>query len=471
MELAGLSASGEWVEAPASSQPYGAANFELGGQALLTQVSSGLSATFRLTWPDGSSRDLGPGYPTLSRDGRLQLRTAIDPLRFEVQESVTGQVVATYGNTWRVIDGDWLWTLTSAGELHGADLTGERPDRSVALGLPCAGQAGSLGAVRGDRALRYCANTATSFIDDLTGAVPRWTVPGLPFPDLGRGFVAWIDESTFGEDKPSFLLGVSDLTAQHLTRTFGPVVNHAGTTIFAADSGDNAGFVWIDPDRLIHHATVDVAAPTLEPASGSPTFVSQVGATLTYSYGATDDLGVSGYDVAVRSAPSGGTLGAWSTGWTDTSSTTQSVTAPPGSQWCFRFRAHDAVGHVTGWSPPRCSSVPVDDRAMKGTGAVARLVGAGCLEQTFTKLHGRGASLTLSGQTGRAVGVWVVRGPGQGVAELRAGSQALGRINLSAPTWHRALVVRWAPQPWSGSVSITQVGWKPVRIDALAVVR
>jgi len=241
------------------------------------------------------------------------------------------------------------------------------------------------------------------------------------------------------------------------------------TRCFAARATDRAGntSAWSEQSCVY----VDGAAPRLSRATGSPRFPTKMGRPVAYRYGATDDDTVTTYDVARRSAPRGKPLGAWRTVLSATKRTDTSIQGRPGSQHCFRFRARDRAGNVSAWSAPRCSVMPVDDHELVTRGRAVSLNSDQAIVGTYTRLKQRGASTTLKAQTGRRVGVWVLRRPGHGKADVYAAGRRLGRISFNGPFVRRVLVMLPATRRFSGAVRVVQVTDRPVQVDAVVVVR
>jgi len=216
---------------------------------------------------------------------------------------------------------------------------------------------------------------------------------------------------------------------------------------------------------------VDGTAPVLAPATGSARFTAtDRSGNLSYQYGATDEDGVASYDVQASSAAPGSALGPWMPVRVASSTTSVQQPATPGSEWCFRFAARDTGGNVSDWSPTHCSSVAIQDASFYSPHHSARRWSRVALDGSYLRLNARGAWLRLRQfQVGHTVAVWALAGPGQGSADIYAGSVRIGRVGLSASTWRRKLVT--FPMPHNGTIKVIQHGRAPVGIDAIAVER
>lgn len=259
--------------------------------------------------------------------------------------------------------------------------------------------------------------------------------------------------------------GWSHLTTAAVTVTLRPGEGRC----FQARARDKAGntSAWSTPAC----SYVDDAAPVLGRAGGTRRLVPKVLSTVTYRFGATDDDAVASYDVAVRHARRGKPLSPWRTRWAQTQRTAVSVDGRPGTEHCFRFRARDRAGNTSRWSPARCSALPVDDSAFTTRGPVTSGNLDIAIVGTYTGLDRRGASATLRSQTGRTVALWAIEGPYQGRVDVYAGGRYLGRASLKAPWQRRGVVTFHSRRPWSGKVRVVAASRRPVRLDAIAVLR
>jgi hypothetical protein len=215
----------------------------------------------------------------------------------------------------------------------------------------------------------------------------------------------------------------------------------------------------------------DGAAPTITSASAGPLLrTSATTTTVTFSYRATDNLGVKSYDVGYRSAAPGQLLGGWryASTWQGMTATQVSLSVPPGGQVCFAVRARDVIGNTTAWTSQRCTLVPLDDRAMSVSGSASRITSSLAVNGTATRLNTKGAAAYRAGLAGDEVHLTVLKGPGQGTVEVRVASQVYGRYSLSATTWRRETLVLRGVHFTGATVRVTATTSAPARIDAIA---
>lgn len=214
---------------------------------------------------------------------------------------------------------------------------------------------------------------------------------------------------------------------------------------------------------------VDGAAPVPVPMAAAPRVARQLGETVSLPFHATDDDAVASYDVGYRVAKAGqASYGSWRASDPSSPFTTD---PRPGSDWCVRFRGHDFAGRVGVWSRPHCQSVPLRADAFSSHADSQLVVSRRALGGMYLQLHYPGATATLKNQGGRAVALCMLRGPGQGVADVYFGRKRLGRVRLGAATVRQAVVTLPLPARAVGTVRVVEVGSKPVRIDGLAMLR
>lgn len=218
----------------------------------------------------------------------------------------------------------------------------------------------------------------------------------------------------------------------------------------------------------------DATVPTLTSSTVGPLVVPAVTTSkVTFSYKATDNLGVKSYDVAYRYASPGKLLSGfvYQPYWQGTASTSVSLSMPAGAQVCFAVRARDAIGNVTPWSAQRCALVPVDDRALTVSGSTSRITSSLALGGTVTRLNASGAAVSKGALAGDQVALVLLKGPGQGTVEVTVGKHVYGRYSLAATTWRREVLYLGGVFFTDATVRVRSVSSAPARIDAIGVRR
>ncbi|WP_143448342.1 hypothetical protein [Kineosporia sp. A_224] len=242
-------------------------------------------------------------------------------------------------------------------------------------------------------------------------------------------------------------------------------------TCWQVRARDGAGN--ISPWSAERCTKVDGTAPTVSSAGAGARVAASVAATtVRFSWTATDDVAVSSYDAGVRTAASGSGLGPWTAPatWQGITATSRTWSVAPGEDACFRVRARDAAGNVSPYSATKCVTVPLDDRALAASAGTTRLADTRALGGTATRLDRSGASVSLTGQTGRQIAVVVLKGPGQGSVEVLADGVRLGSVPLAATSWKR-VTVSMPATTFTGAVTVRSTSSAPARVDGLAVLR
>lgn len=214
-----------------------------------------------------------------------------------------------------------------------------------------------------------------------------------------------------------------------------------------------------------------VAPPTASLTAPAKPF--QLGSSATLSWRttiATQAPPVSGVQLSSRRAGANGTFGTPTTRTVAAPATRATANLKPGDTDCFRVRATDASGTIGPWSPERCVSLPLDDRAMTASKGWKRTKSSSAYNSTLTTA--RSARRTLSGAIVRVARVGVVATTCRscGKVTVKIGTKTIGTINLrSATTRHRQLLLLPAFAPRSGKLTLTTTSTQMVQIDGLAL--
>jgi hypothetical protein len=215
------------------------------------------------------------------------------------------------------------------------------------------------------------------------------------------------------------------------------------------------------------------AGPVTGAEGGTAEFVPWTKGKLAYTW-SSPSRGVDGYDISTRVASAGRGLAAWAFPAQYMRTYASSGAFPvsgAGTEHCLRFRVRDVLGRLSAWSTGRCTALPTDDRSLTRRGSTALARSGLAIGGTYTKLAKKGASLTLAKPAGRKVGLWLLRGPGQGTANVYAGTRLIGRVSGASGTNRRDLVVLAPKAGFTGALKVVQAGTKPVRLDAVSVLR
>jgi hypothetical protein len=212
-----------------------------------------------------------------------------------------------------------------------------------------------------------------------------------------------------------------------------------------------------DPDTVAPTATVTAPA--------SPV-------TQAYSFGAawagSDAGGIATFDVRTTRAPSNGSFGAWQTPFTRTTARSVSLSGT-GQGWttCVSVRSRDTAGNVSAWVPSRCTTVPLDDRVLSGSGW-SRQSASGWFLSTYSSTTLQGATLTRTGLVTSRLHLIAQRCSTCGKVGVYLGSTLLATVDLHATSTYRALIAlpRFSLRTTNVTLKVLTSG-KPGRVDAL----
>jgi len=218
---------------------------------------------------------------------------------------------------------------------------------------------------------------------------------------------------------------------------------------------------------------VDTTAPTAAITSPTTAFASSATIPVRWTAADANGSGVASIDVQVsRASAPGGTQTPLTTWHATSPSQSVSITnALPASTYCFRARALDTAGNTGGWSTPRCTTTPRDDRALAAkTAGWKRSTATGFLANTYTSTSTIKASLATSTSLKvNRVGMIATRCPTCGAVAVYVGATKVGTISLrAASTVSRAFIFLPTFATRSGVVKFVVItGGKLVRIDGV----
>ncbi len=237
----------------------------------------------------------------------------------------------------------------------------------------------------------------------------------------------------------------------------------------ARDAAGNLGGPWATA------WVVDATAPSVGMSAPAATFT--LSSKLAAAWTAADaGSGVASSDVRWRRSRLGGEWSAWTApaAWQATAASTVTLDgAARGYSYCLAARVRDKAGNVSGWSAPRCTGVPLDDRDLVASAGWTTATGAAHYAGTYLKTSVV-AQLTAPKATVRAVALVAARCDGCGVVGVYLGDTLVKKISLDAPTAKRQVVIPVASYTTDRtgvfSIRVLSSG-KPVHIDGLATSR
>lgn len=198
------------------------------------------------------------------------------------------------------------------------------------------------------------------------------------------------------------------------------------------------------------------------------------GTKFRVAWDATDQLArPDTYDVRYRSAGRGGKLGRWHRWLTDTEREDRRFTGKPGRTYCFAARSRDRVGNLGRWSAQRCTTTPLDDRAIAASsGSWDRVSSRPAYRDTLTVADRRGQTLRLDAVRATAVRLLVRTCRGCGEVVVEHGGKRIGAVDTaSSRARNRVILVETYNRTRSGALVIRTGEDRPVRIDGVIATR
>jgi uncharacterized protein YjbI with pentapeptide repeats len=322
--------------------------------------------------------------------------------------SVTGTPL-TLPVDWHVVHGYLVgpWANLSGADLHGAALAGFDLDHSVTNKGNFAGA-------------------------DLRGA------------DLTAA--GWLGASLVGADLRGATLTGSDISTSDLSRA--NLTGAKGLSSTVSYRVRWVGTTCPDGEAAIAHrdatclSSVDRTAPVAI-ALTAPTFT--MSRRFLVRWSANDDGAVAAVRYRLTRSASGSLrVGTPTTSaWLPASPARHELVGAAGSRYCWQVQARDRAGHLSAWSNTRCTTVPIDTRALRRTWAWTESPASWWFGGTVAMAAAPGAMLsTPTSLSVRQVGVIASTCDVCGSLAVYVGSARVGTISLhSSLTVERTLLV------------------------------
>ena len=255
---------------------------------------------------------------------------------------------------------------------------------------------------------------------------------------------------------------------------YGPLADGAHYFVVSVRNADGE-----QASSAIYEWTVDGNAPVVTATGPTQPFTLANSATVSWTgQDSTGGTGIAYYQVRERTAAysSGFTPWAYPAAWQALNSTTTSVTTSglaQGTDYCFAVRAVDYAGNTSPWTTPRCTALPLDDRAIGMSAGWVPGTGSSYWNGTITVTSTSAATAGRTGAELDRVGIVATRGPGMGTVAVYIGATQVGQISLAATaTSYRNLILlpRFSYGTATVAVKVVSSG-KPVQLYGLAVSR
>jgi len=220
-------------------------------------------------------------------------------------------------------------------------------------------------------------------------------------------------------------------------------------------------------------AVPDTTKPTA--TLTSPVAWAQLGSKASVKWTASDGSGsgIREFTLARKRAPYNGNFGSvtYSTFGAGVLATSAPLAA--GATDCFAIRAIDNAKNVGVFSPWRCTSLPLDDRALNRSAGWSLGSSGAYFNSTYTGTSSVSRTLAKSSAQVKRVGLVATKCAKCGTVAVKVGSTTIGSVNLfSSTTKYKQLISLPVISLRTGTVSVvTTSSGKPVYIDGLAISR
>lgn len=298
--------------------------------------------------------------------------------------------------------------------------------------------------------------TATVSVPSVTSASAQVRLGGVDADDAvgGLSFSCRLDSGSWQACGPTWQL--SGLAAG----------THTVTAMATDPSGQRSAPVSVT-------WTVDRTAPSVS-LNALPTAL--LGSSLTLAWSAKDSGGsaVASYDVRERYAsPSGGyTAYVYPSTWQKRTSPSLALKLSAGYSYCFSVRARDKVGNLSAFTPERCTSAALDDRALSNHGGT-RGSNSKYLSGTYTRLSGTAQYLSRTSVKGKRLGIVVATCSTCAPLDVWIGGVKWGRVSTYSSTTRYRQVV-WLPlasSTRSGTVVVRPASSRNAYVDGLVILK
>jgi hypothetical protein len=337
-----------------------------------------------------------------------------------------------------------------------------RSGTTTELGDACS-QSGPLGNVDGWVVQSWWDNTSGACSVGIAGV---GLVADVPAVTNARRVTFLLHDTESGAKQAPFTCTIDGVGASCGTTsplTVSDLTQGSHTAVVQASGVGTATFTWL----------VDLTAPVA--TLRRPTAAISVARAVTVAFTGSDagGSGVAAYDVRYRFAAWNGGFGRWTqpAAWQGTSRTSVPMHVKPGRTYCFSVRAQDVAGNVQpSWSPSRCTTVPVDDRALALTRGWQRIASRAAFGGTVARGSVAGARLRLVHARADRLALLVHTCPACGRVAIYRGGALWRTVNTrSAKTRNRVLLVQPRFSLRTTTIWLQVVGSRPVYLDGVAV--
>jgi virginiamycin B lyase len=227
--------------------------------------------------------------------------------------------------------------------------------------------------------------------------------------------------------------------------------------------------------RIALNATVDdLDGPSV--TLSAPTATVSLSSPVKVTWSGSDGSGVDSFAVRRQSANWNGGFGAWSTWLAHATATSTNASVAYGSTNCYAVRAMDTVGNWSGWTPTRCTVMPLRSDQLARSAGWTKAANAGSFAgfSYVTKTHN--ATMTRTAVSGKHVSLVVTKCSSCGTVSVKWNGKVVANVNLyrAGATVHKQVVSVASfssAQTGTLTITVTSPNGKAISIEGLAVNR
>lgn len=220
----------------------------------------------------------------------------------------------------------------------------------------------------------------------------------------------------------------------------------------------------------LHVKFVDAGGPTSSVSTNLPT--GTLAKKIHLNWSAKDRFSPVGlYDLRVKTTPWNTTAGTYTSLLTGSPATSFDFTVAPGRTYCFEVRARDTHANYGGFTAPKCTTTPRDDK----TGVIAkgfkRYTASGAYLGTFSKATKKGAVMTMQNVKAAKLGILVGKVSNGGKIKVIFAGKTLGTYSLKGAGNQKWVGLKNFGSVKSGTLIIKVVSstGKVVKIDGVLI--
>jgi hypothetical protein len=258
--------------------------------------------------------------------------------------------------------------------------------------------------------------------------------------------------------------------AQPDGQSFDPVVGASGLVVTYASGATNLvpTDTNLNDDVFVWAPLNDLSAPAV--TMRRPASRWAVNPELVAEWYGFDTSTVGSYDVQRRIATFNAGLPAWTATLTNTAATQQSLTGATGRTYCWRMRAEDIHGNVSGYTSAACTAVPLPTSSLVFSSGWTAFSGSQYYGGRAMRATTTGRTITRTNVVAERIALVVSTCNGCGSVRVTFGSSTK-TVSLQSSTTQRKRMIEVFSysSPRTSTLRIQTTANKPVVVEGLGI--